>query len=311
MRALDLFCGAGGLSLGFRNEGFSVTGADLNQYSAGIFSINKIGECIEIDLAGNSVAGTFDVVVGGPPCRPWSSINIRRRGSRHPDYQLLERFFDHVIELRPHAFLMENVPPMGSDSGFRSLIEKVRREGYSVSSQSVKYLDYGAATKRRRLFTVGFRDFGLDAKDFFIRMNNLKEQPLTVGQAIRKYEMYAGGEFPDHEWPQLNTIARYKDYYESGKYGWSKLDYDGYAPSFGNIMKTYILHPRAGEGSFPLRVLSVRETMEIMGFPADFRFPAGMGLGMRYQMVANAVNPIAAQKMALVIREMIESQVYV
>lgn len=311
MRALDLFCGAGGLSLGFRNEGFSVTGADINQYSVGIFSLNNIGECIEIDLVRNSVAGTFDVVVGGPPCRPWSSINVRRRGLHHPDYQLLERFFDHVIKLRPHAFLMENVPPMGSDSGFRSLIEKVRREGYSVSSQSVKYLDYGATTKRRRLFTAGFRDFGLDARDFFIRLNKLKEHPLTVGQAIEKYEGYAEGEFPDHEWPHLNTIGRYADYYKSGKYGWSKLEYDGYAPSFGNIMKTYILHPRAGEGDFPLRVLSVRETMEIMGFPADFRFPSGMGLGMRYQMVVNAVCPIAAQKMARVIREMIGSLRYV
>lgn len=311
MRALDLFCGAGGLSLGFRNEGFSVTGADINQHSAGIFSTNDIGEFVEIDLARDSVTGAFDVVMGGPPCRPWSSINVQRRGSLHPDYGLLERFFDHIFDLRPPAFLLENVPPMGSDDGFRSLIKKVRREGYSVASQSLRYLDFGAATKRRRLFTVGFRDFGLDAKDFFIRLDNLKEQPLTVGQAIRKYEMYAGGEFPDHEWPQLNTIARYKEYYESGKYGWSKLDYDGSAPSFGNIMKTYILHPRAGEGSFPLRVLSVRETMEIMGFPADFRFPAGMGLGIRYQMVANAVSPIAAQKMARVIREMIESRDYV
>lgn len=311
MRALDLFCGAGGLSLGFKNEGFSVTGADITPYSAGIFSINNIGECIEIDLAQNSVAGVFDVVMGGPPCRPWSSINVQRRGLLHPDYQLLERFFDHVIKLRPRAFLMENVPPMRSDSGFQSLIEKVRREGYSVVSKSLKYSDFGTATKRRRLFTTGFRDFGLDATDFFIRLNDLKEHPITVGQAIRKYEGYAEGEFPDHEWPHLNTIGRYGEYYESGKYGWSKLKYDGYAPSFGNIMKTYILHPRAGEGDFPLRVLSVRETMEIMGFPADFRFPSGMGLGMRYQMVANAVCPIAAQKMARVIREMIGSLRYV
>jgi len=310
MRALDLFCGAGGLSLGFRNEGFSVTGADINQYSAEIFSINDIGEFLEIDLARDSVAGAFDVVMGGPPCRPWSSINVQRRGSRHPDYRLLERFFDHVIELRPRAFLMENVPPMGSDKSFLSLIEMVKREGYSVASQSLKYLDFGAATKRRRLFTAGFRDFGLDAKDFFTRLDRLKELPSTVGQAIRKYEGCAEGEIPDHEWPQLNTISRYQDYYESGKYGWSKLEYNGPAPSFGNVMKTYILHPRAGEGEFPLRVLSVRETLGIMGFPPEFQFPAGMGLGMRYQMVANAVSPIAAQKMARVIREMLGSRGY-
>ena len=81
-----------------------------------------------------------------------------------------------------------------------------------------------------------------------------------------------------------------RDYYESGKFGWSKLEYDGYAP-FGNIMKTYI-HPRAGEGDFPLRVLSVRGSC-YHGLSGDFRFPPGMGLGMKYQMVANAVSPAA------------------
>lgn len=308
MRALDLFCGAGGLSLGFRNEGFTVTGADINQHSADIYSSNNIGEFTEIDLAKDSITGTFDIIMGGPPCRPWSCINVQRRGSLHPDYKLLERFFDHVFVIRPRAFLMENVPPMGSDKSFRSLIEKAVREGYSVSSQPVRYLDFGTATKRRRLFTVGFRDFGLDAREFFNLLNHLTGSPCTVGQAIKKYEGYAEGEIPDHEWPELKTIGKYKEYYKSGKYGWSKLEYDGYAPSFGNIMKTYILHPRADDDDFPLRVLSVRETLGIMGFPADFRFPANMGMGMRYQMVANAVSPIVAQKMAMVIREMIEKQ---
>lgn len=310
MRVLDLFCGAGGLSLGFRDAGFSVTGADINPHSAKIFSINNIGEFIEIDLARNFVTDAFDLLIGGPPCRPWSSINRQRRGSLHPDYSLLERYFDHVLKLKPHAFFLENVPPLRSDELFLSCIDKVTREGYSVASKSLRYLDFGVATKRRRLFTVGFRDFGLNANDFFTHLNQLKETPLTVGQAIRKYDDIAEGEIPDHEWPQLKTIDKYESYYQSGKYGWSKLKYEGYAPSFGNIMKTYILHPRANEGGFPLRVLSVREVLEIMGFPPDFRFPSGMGLGMRYQMVANAVSPVAASKMAWVIREMIGNRHY-
>lgn len=310
MRVLDLFCGAGGLSLGFRDAGFSVLGADINQYSAEIYSINNIGKFIEIDLAGDSVAGTFDVVIGGPPCRPWSSINRQKRGLLHQDYSLLERFFDHVFEIRPRAFILENVPPLGSDEKFSLLKDDATREGYSVDSQSLEYLDFGVATKRRRLFTVGFRDFGMNAKDFFICLEQVKETPLTVGQVIKRYEGYAEGAIPDHEWPHLKTIRKYRDYYESGKFGWSKLEYDGYAPSFGNIMKTYILHPRAGEGNFPLRVLSVREALAIMGFPEDFRFPPGMGLGMKYQMVANAVSPVAAQKMARVVREIIERRSY-
>ena len=174
MRVLDLFCGAGGLSLGFRDAGFSVLGADINQYSAEIYSINNIGKFIEIDLAGDSVAGTFDVVIGGPPCRPWSSINRQKRGLLHQDYSLLERFFDHVFEIRPRAFILENVPPLGSDEKFSLLKDDATREGYSVDSQSLEYLDFGVATKRRRLFTVGFRDFGMNAKDFFICLEQVK-----------------------------------------------------------------------------------------------------------------------------------------
>ncbi len=310
MKVLDLFCGAGGLSLGFRDAGFTVTGVDNNPHSAEIYSVNAIGEFVEIDLARDSITGMFDVVIGGPPCRPWSNINRQKRGSLHQDYNLLQRFFDHVFELRPRAFILENVPPLGSDKKFLSLVDKAIKEGYSVTSRSLKYLDYGAATKRQRLFTAGFRDFGMSAGDFFICLKQLQEVPITVGQAIGKYEQSIEGEIPDHEWPQLKTIDKYRSYYESGKYGWSKLKYDEYAPSFGNIMKTYILHPRAGEGDFPLRTLSVREALAIMGFPEDFRFPSGMGLGMRYQMVANAVSPVAAQKIGRTVREMLERRNY-
>lgn len=310
MKVLDLFCGAGGFSLGFRDAGFSVVGADINQHSAKIYSTNNIGEFIEIDLSRDSVDGMFEVVIGGLPCRPWSSINLQRRGSHHPDYNLIERFFDHIFRLRPRAFLMENVPPLMSDKVFGELKGKAIKKGYSVESQSLKYLDFGVATKRRRLFTVGFREFGMDARDFFACLEQVKEAPITVGKAIKKYEGYAEGDIPDHEWSHLNTIHKYRDYYESGKFGWSKLEYEGYAPSFGNLMKTYILHPKAGEGDFPLRVLSVRETLAIMGFPEDYRFPPEMGLGMRYQMVANAVSPVAAQKMARVVLKILESQNY-
>ena len=87
----------------------------------------------------------------------------------------------------------------------------------------------------------------MSAGDLFICLKQLKETPATVGQTIGKYEQYAERAIPDHEWPQLRTIDKYRSYYESGKYGWSKLKYDEYAPSFGNVMKTYILHPRAGK----------------------------------------------------------------
>ena len=308
MKVLDLFCGAGGLSLGFRDEGFAITGADINPHAGEVFHVNRIGTFIQIDFSSETLTGTYDVVVGGPPCRPWSCVNIRKRGPLHPDYILLERYFDHVLAIRPRAFLLENVPVIARDASFQRFIKKSIKEGYSLEYRTVRYIDYGTATQRRRLITVGFRDFGINPQEFFQRLDRLKVNPVTVGQAIQKYEKCKRDEIPDHEWPKLKTIEKYSRYYETGKYGWYKLDYNGYSPSFGNIMKTYILHPRAGMDGFPLRVISVREALEIMGFPATFIFPAGLGMGMKYQMVADSVSPVVARKMAQVISDILGNQ---
>jgi site-specific DNA-cytosine methylase len=80
------------------------------------------------------------------------------------------------------------------------------------------------------------------------------------------------------------------------------------APSFGSVSKTYILHPDAGKEGYPLRVVSVREVLSIMGFRRDFHFPAGTALSKRYSMAANAVSPVMAEHCAVVIRQMLTGE---
>lgn len=310
MKILDLFCGAGGLSLGFGKSGFSVTGVDHNPRSEMIFSLNSIGKFVLLDLAEESIEGDFDIIIGGPPCRPWSSINVKKRGIHHNDYHLLEKFFSHIFSLRPRAFLLENVPPLCGDPGYKSLLSRAEKEGYSVAFQRINYFDYGVASQRIRLFTVGFRDFGYDANSFFRNMDSVREKPVTVGEAIERFENSAMREFPDHIWPNLKTIHKYADHYDSGKFGWYRLRYDEPAPSFGNVTKTYILHPKAGIQDFPVRVISVREVMAIMGFPDDFILPPDMAINMKYQMIADSVSPVVAGKMASVIEKILEKPGY-
>ncbi|HEY9245215.1 MAG TPA: DNA cytosine methyltransferase, partial [Candidatus Methanoperedens sp.] len=303
IKVLDLYCGAGGLSLGFKREGFEVIGIDNNPWATDVFKVNRIGGLQRMDLSKETAHVDCDIITGGPPCRPWSSVNVCKRGEKHPDYNLVRRFFDHVIEMQPKAFLLENVPPLASDPVYAELIEKVRREGYSVANGNELYSDHGSTMRRRRLITAGFRDFGADASAFFRFLEAKKcNTPPTVREVIEKYEKYGRGDFRDHEWPELRTIEKYTNRYKTGKYGWFRLDYDKQSPSFGNIMKTYILHPMAGQNGVPLRVISVREAMEIMGFPSDFVFPAEMGLSMRYQMVADAVSPSVSEKFARVMK---------
>lgn len=302
IKVLDLFCGAGGFSSGFSNQDFSVTGVDINPHSKEIFAINKIGNFVQKDLLSEKIEGNFRIIIGGPPCRPFSSVNLRRRGEGHPNYPLVARYFEHISRLRPDLFFMENVPPVRNYPVFLEAVEKIRKEGYYVEADVIHYSDFGATTKRRRLIVFGGRDETL-VKKIVGKFNSRKQAAGTVGEAIKKYEDIQENGYPDHVWPHFKTIHKYADKYESGQYGWYKLDYSQPAPSFGNIMKTYILHPESGSTGTPPRVISIREAMEIMGFPSEFRFPDKMGVGMRYQMVVDVVSPTISEIIAEVVKE--------
>ena len=301
IEVLDLFCGAGGFSSGFKNRGFSVTGVDINPHSSEIFAINTIGNFIQKDLLTEHVEGSYRIILGGPPCRPFSSVNLRKRGEDHPNYPLVARYFDHISSIRPDLFFMENVPPVRRYPVFLDSVERIRNEGYYVEYEIIHYADFGAATKRRRLIVFGGKDEAL-VKKIVEKFNERKKPAGSVGDAIKKYEETAFGEYPDHVWPHFKTIDKYKDKYATGKFGWYKLDYDSPAPSFGNIMKTYILHPNSGNNGEPSRVISIREAMEIMGFSSEFRFPEKMGVGIRYQMVVDVVSPVISEIIADVVK---------
>ncbi len=301
MKVLDLFCGAGGLASGFSKAGFRVHGVDVHPDAKKVFEGNKFGPVTLADLSEKTVFGHYDLVIGGPPCKPWSQINVVRRGEEHADYALLGRFFDHIQWSGARHFLLENVVPARKEVARHS--ESMRQAGYSVSIRVVKYSDYGAATSRRRLIAMGSKD--IEAEDFFTLLEEYRAPARTVREAIGGLEEVEG-EIPDHEYPHFQTIHKYKKYYETGKYGWYALTWDEPAPSFGNIVKTYTLHPSSWNGSEP-RVISIREALLLMGFDEAFVFPPGMGRGRRYQMVSDAVSPVFSYAAARTLKRLIWS----
>jgi DNA (cytosine-5)-methyltransferase 1 len=305
---LDLFAGTGGLSCGFTAAGFRVTGVDSDPASGAVFAENRIGELLLRNLHDEQVIADVPVVIGGPPCRPWSAVNLKRRGSDHEDHGLVERFFEHLRQIKPAVFLMENVPPLIGDPTYRKLVDDTRWRGYSVAAQVLQYSDFGASTTRKRLFTVGFQGANLtSAEEFFQRLTMYHRSAATVRDAIGWLEGQEAGAVPDHEWSAVNTIAKYADRYRTGQYGWRQLDWDKPAPSFGSVSKTYVLHPASPPELDYARVLSVREVLSILGFDRDFRFPPGIGLSVRYRMAANAVSPIVSEACARVIHSMLFS----
>jgi DNA-cytosine methyltransferase len=169
VRVLDLYCGMGGLSLGLALalEGVEIRGVDIDGVAVATYNLNlsKLGAKAErADVVRWEPSGEYDLVVGGPPCQPFSLANTKRRGEEHPLFPTFPRFFDVVLGLRPRAFLMENVRGLLTERNSHYLREQLARasEHYVVRYKVLNAADYGVPQRRERLILIGFRrDLGV------------------------------------------------------------------------------------------------------------------------------------------------------
>lgn len=192
--AIDLFCGAGGLSLGLREAGFQIAAAVDNDpvairtYNANIGShvfSSPIEEISAFDLltkAGLS-PGECTLLAGGPPCQGFS---LQRRGSRKdPRNALVLEFLRMIEEIRPRFFLMENVAGLLTKHGSPFLREfslRTSRLDYLIHVATLDAVDFGVPQIRKRAFLIGEH-----APNFISRFKmpeGLQEAPRTVRDAI-------------------------------------------------------------------------------------------------------------------------------
>lgn len=174
--AADLFCGAGGLSLGLTDAGFEVVlGVDSDEEALETHRAHHPGLTVNWDLADPDVVervativrqAGITLVAGGPPCQPFSRAgrslmrDLVRSGRRdeHDGRRDLWESFLGVIELaRPPAVLMENVPDMALDRGMlilRAMVERLEACGYSVEERLIDTWRFGVPQMRQRLILV-------------------------------------------------------------------------------------------------------------------------------------------------------------
>jgi DNA (cytosine-5)-methyltransferase 1 len=228
-------------------------------------------------------------------------MNLQRRRSSHADYDLVDRFREAVLLMQPCAFVLENVPFLRNDSQYQALIESLRSR-YAVTEDVYSYADWGAATRRRRLFAIGIARGHVDGACTVGEVLAMRKAPAqSVADATRGLPIDQPDPGFDHDWPNFRTIDKYAHKYATGKYGWYRLEEDKPAPSFGNVMKTYTL--RKGGDDSPDRAVSPREAIAILGFPSSYRFPSTVPRTAKYRMAADAVSPVFGAAVANAIAE--------
>lgn len=191
---VDLFCGAGGLSLGFTQEGFSVALAnDIEECCIETYAHNHpetprdhiikgdirlISEQLELLIAGKSI----DVVVGGPPCQGFSMAN-RQRLIDDPRNYLYRSYVGIVLRTQPRFFVMENVKGMLGVAG--QVKEDFEKIGYTVSFHVLNAKDFGVPQNRERLIYIGNR-IGVDNEKVFETISSIsaKIPQYMLGDAL-------------------------------------------------------------------------------------------------------------------------------
>lgn len=214
---IDIFSGAGGLSLGAEMAGIRIsTAIEISPHAAKTFLRNHQGaKVLQEDIQKIDPKALYDekkpvfVIMGGPPCQGFSMSNTRTRNMKNKKNFLFLEFVRFVQEIRPEWFVLENVWGLTNinEGKTQSMIEDCFRaiEGYQIASSVLCASDYGVPQKRNRFFMVGNR-LGIDFK-----FPKIHERIITVEEAIGDLPSLQNGELVD-EAPYTLTLEEASPY---------------------------------------------------------------------------------------------------
>lgn len=188
MNIIDLFCGAGGLSIGFEHEGFNSVLA-IDKWNDAIVTYNenrenKCGTTVDIHDFTNEQLSEMNEkyhvkgIIGGPPCQGFSMVGTRL--TNDPRNSLYMEYVRFVDVIKPDFFLLENVPGLLSMEKGKykdDIIQRFSELGYNVNFSTLKASDYGVPQSRKRVFFVGLnRDvYG----EIFFDFETIEKQPMV------------------------------------------------------------------------------------------------------------------------------------
>lgn len=321
--AIDLFAGAGGLSLGLKEAGFeTVMALDNDEDACATFRhAMRSASVINADARPLSFSRWrgVDLVAGGPPCQPFSTGGLRRGYADGRD--LLPTFVRAVLEIAPRSFILENVPGLASKrhEGYMRDVLGPLFERYRVAGPVLlNAADFGVPQGRKRIVVIGSRDATpqipsgdanrrvpagcvIDAKP--IGKPNLSRVVYAKTPDLRPDpyhgQLFNGGGRPINlEKPAPTILA------SAGGNKTHFLDLGRRVPAYHDYLM------RGGKplvGDLPeARRLTVEESALLQTFPPSMVFSGARS--SQYMQIGNAVPPMLAQWLGIIVAETMTSR---
>jgi DNA (cytosine-5)-methyltransferase 1 len=303
LTCIDLFAGAGGLSLGLKAASFlTVAAVERDADAVDTFSKNVGADCIfkhDIREINFKRFKGIDLVAGGPPCQPFSTGGLRK--GRNDDRDMLAEFVRVVLEVEPQAFLMENVPGLASSTHgeyLREVLSPLFERFHIAEPMVLNASRYGAPQNRKRMVVVGLAD-----REFKMAPGNDRIVPAgdvlgpkPLGEPNETKVIYAKN-------PDLRPNPYHGQLFNGGG---RAIDLDRPAPTMlasaggnkthfldiGKHVPPYHTHLLGGGkpkfGELPdARRLTVAECAALQTFPTEMKFSGSRS--SQYKQIGNAV----------------------
>lgn len=327
MKLISLFCGAGGLDLGFHKAGFTTIAA--NEYDKKITPTYKANfpnvQLIEGDIR-NVFSAEFpdaDGIIGGPPCQSWSEAGALK-GIKDQRGQLFYEYIRVLRDKQPLFFVAENVSGMMAQRHSEAVshfIELFQQAGYNLFRKMLNANDYGVAEDRDRVFFVGFRkDLGITnfnypkplsqkptLKDCIwdLKDNAIAARPKNRSNGdeckVANHEYFIGDFSPI--FMSRNRVRTWDEPAFTVQASGRQCQLHPQAPKMEKIGKDKQRFVVGKEHLY--RRMTVREVARIQGFPDDFQFIYDE-VNYGYKMIGNAVPVNLAYHIAMQIKQTLQ-----
>ena len=286
---LDLFAGCGGLALGFEVQGFRSIGYEMRKAAVATYSANLTGDCNEVFLELGKPHDAADVIIGGPPCQPFSQFGYQLgKRDRRNGFPI---FLNAVDRIRPKIAIIENVRGVlyRNKDYLRSVVGELERFGYAVETRILNSVHYGVPQNRERIVIVA-STVGWNWPE------PLVTAPITAGVALGDMA-YQERHDSLYLTPGMDTyIAEYERRSHCVTPRDLHLDRPSRTVTCRNLgaATSDMLRLRMPGGR--RRRLTVREGARLQGFPDWFEF-AGNEYE-QYEQIGNAVAPLLGLALA-------------